>query len=643
MNRHIAFPAFIFFILFASFSFGQSNKLCPHTADKKAEKLFEQAKDIWKTKRDYEKVRELIDKAIDIDPEYQDAYYFLGTCAQKKHDDKNLEIAFSKVAELCPDYDPEVFFQLGWLYYDTKKYKDAEKNLKKFLEFGKAKEDKEAMADTMLWRSKIYLHPVPYDPHPVEGLSTVDWEYLPYFSPDNELAFFTRKFELQEKGSLFPINVEKFMVSKQVNGVFEKGEPMPPPFNSRNTGNEGAAAISIDNLHLYFTLNEKGNFDIYTSDFVNGKWTEIKNMGPNVNDPRGWDAQPSISSDGKTLYFASARDSQNVNNIDIYYTQKNASGEWSKAKKLSSKINTPGREKSPFIHPDNKTLYFSSDAHEGLGGYDIFVCRKDANGEWGDPVNIGYPINTEADEVGFFVSTDGKTAYFASNQLKGKGGYDIYSFDLYPQARPEKVLFVKGELRDEDEKIPLAAKIELKNALGNKTIDVDLDTTTGKYASVVPFDSDYILTVQKKGYAFASEYFSAADTANAQPRTLNIDVKKMEVGVSYPLNNILFATNSYEINDTIKVVLSNFADFLKDNPKVKVAIYGHTDNIGDEVSNIQLSISRAKTVYDFLVSKEIPKDRMTYKGFGQGSPVATNRTEQGRSLNRRTEFVITSK
>lgn len=632
----------LLFFSVPAFLYGQ-NKLCPHETDKKAEKLLEQAKETWKKTRDYEKVRELLDKAIDADPEYIDVYYFLGTCAIKKHDDKNLEIAFLKVAELCPDYDAEVFFQLGWLYFDTKKYKDAEKYLKKFLEFDKLKEDKAAKADTMLFRSKIYLHPVPYDPHPIQGLSTVDWEYLPYFSPDNELAFFTRKFELQEKGALFPIHVEKFMVAKRIDGAFEKGDPMPAPFNSRNTNNEGAAAISIDNTHLYFTLNDKGNFDIYTSDFINYKWTEIKNLGPNVNDPIGWDAQPSISSDGKTLYFASARDSEHVNNIDIYYTQKNASGDWSRAKKLSSKINTDGREKSPFIHPDNKTLYFSSDAHPGLGGFDIFYCRKDANGEWGDPVNIGYPINTEADEVGFFVSTDGKTASFASNQLKGMGGYDIYSFDLYPQARPEKVLFVKGELRDEDEKIPLAAKIELKNALSKEVIDVALDTITGKYASVVPFNSDYILTVQKKGYAFASEYFSAADTENVKPRTINIDVKKMEVGVSYPLNNILFATNSFEINDTIKIVLDNFGEFLKDNPKVKVAIYGHTDNVGDEVTNIQLSISRAKTVYDYLASTGISKERMNYKGFGLTSPVATNRTEQGRMLNRRTEFVIISK
>ncbi|MBK5283992.1 MAG: PD40 domain-containing protein, partial [Bacteroidia bacterium] len=529
----------LFSLFFFSVSSAQKNppvksdKICPHQEVKKAVKLLDDAKDVFKSKRDYKKTRELVNDAIDVDPEYVDAYYFLGTTAIKIKDDKSLEESYLKVAELCPDLDAEVFFQLGWLYYDTKKYDNAIKYLKKYLEFDKLKEAFAQKADTMIFRSKLYKKPVPFNPEIVKGISTYDWEYLPYFSPDNEIAFFTRKFEQKEKGALFPINVEKFMYAKKVNGEFEMGEPMPYPFNRRNNGNEGAAAISIDNNHLYFTLNVNGNFDIYSSDFVNNKWTEIKNMGPNVNDPNGWDAQPSISSDGKTLYFASARDSDEVSNIDIYYTQKNESGDWGRAKKLSSKINTHGKEKSPFIHPDNKTLYFSSDSLPGLGGFDIFVSRKDSTGAWGTPVNLGYPINTDADEVGFIVSTDGKKAYFGSNKLKGVGGYDIYSFDLYDEAQPGKVLFIKGELRDENKNILLAAKIELKNVRNNQTVDIDVDTVTGKYASVVNFDNDYILTVKKKGYAFASEYFSLNDTAVLKPMTVNLDIKKIELGAAY--------------------------------------------------------------------------------------------------------------
>lgn len=636
---------FLFFFLFifsCSSLFAQKN-LCPHQEVKKATKLLDEAKDVFKSKRDYKKTKELVDESIDADPEYVEAYYFLGTTAIKMKDDKTLEESYLKVAELCPDLDAEVFYQLGWLYFDTKKFDNAIKYLKKYLEFNKLKEEHAAKADLMIFRSRIYKKPVPFNPEIVKGVSTFNWEYLPYFSPDNDIAFFTRKYEAKDKGSLFATFVEKFMMAKKVNGQFEAGEPMPYPFNSKPTGNEGAATISIDNNHLYFTLNSGGNFDIYSSDFVNYKWTEIKNLGPNINDSRGWDSQPSVSPDGKTLYFASARDSDVVTNIDIYYSKRNESGEWSMAKKLSSKINTNGREKSPLIHPDNKTLYFSSDSLPGLGGFDIFICRKDSNGDWGTPVNIGYPINTDADEVGFVVSTDGKRAYFASDKLKGQGGYDIYSFDLYDEAQPGKVLFIKGELQDEDEKIPVAAKIELKNVRTNKSQDIDVDTLTGKYAAVVNFDDDYILTVKKKNYAFASEYFSSKDTSALKPMTVNLEIKKIETGAAYPLNDILFAINSSEVNDTIKIVLDNFSEFLLDNPKVKVAIHGYTDNIGSVSDNLVLSTNRAKTVYEYLSSRSIAKERLSYKGFGFANPAAPNTTREGRSQNRRTEFIITAK
>jgi outer membrane protein OmpA-like peptidoglycan-associated protein/tetratricopeptide (TPR) repeat protein len=638
-----AFLLSVFSFLFSvNISFAQKN-LCPHQEVKKAAKLLDDAKDIFKSKRDYKKTKELVDESIDADPEYVDAYYFLGTTAIKMKDDKTLEEAYLKVAELCPDLDAEVFYQLGWLYFDTKKFDDAIKYLKKYLEFDKLKEEHAAKADLMIFRSRIYKKPVPFNPEIVKGISTYDWEYLPYFSPDNDVAFFTRKFQAKDKGALFATYVEKFMMAKKAKGEFEEGEPMPYPFNRKPTGNEGAATITIDNNHLYFTVNDGGNFDIYSSDFENHKWTEIKNLGPNINDKRGWDAQPTISSDGKTLYFASARDSSVVTNIDIFYSQKNESGEWSMAKKLSSKINTNGREKSPFIHPDNKTLYFSSDSLPGLGGFDIFVCRKDSSGSWGTPVNIGYPINTDADEVGFVVSTDGRRAYFASDKLKGQGGYDIYSFNLYDEAQPGKVLFIKGELQDEDEKMPVPAKIELKNVKTNKTVDIDVDTVTGKYAKVVNFEDDYILTVKKQGYAFASEYFSSKDTAALKPMTVNLDIKKIETGAAYPLNDILFATNSAVINDTIKIVLDNFSEFLLDNPKVKVAIHGYTDNIGSAEDNLVLSTNRAKAVYEYLLSKEISKERLSYKGFGFANPAAPNTTREGRSRNRRTEFIITAK
>ena len=195
------------------------------------------------------------------------------------------------------------------------------------------------------------------------------------------------------------------MISVKKDSVFDKGEAMLPPFNKAGSNNEGGATITIDNKHLFFTVNKNGNFDIYTSDETKGVWSEPRSVGATINDPNRWESQPSISPNGKTLYFVSIRDSVSQTS-DIYFSKKLENGEWGPMKSIGSPINTAGNEKTPFIHPDNKTFYFSSDALPGLGGYDIYKCKMQADGSWSQPMNLGYPINTEADELGFFASTD---------------------------------------------------------------------------------------------------------------------------------------------------------------------------------------------------------------------------------------------
>jgi len=392
----ISVRAFLFFFAFQSatfFCFAQQTD-CPESQNKKAVKIYKDANDLFKSRK-YTDALSMVAKAIDEDPSFADAYLLQGNIALKKHDDKSMEESFKKVIELCSDLEPDIYFQLGWLYSDTKKYTEAEKYLKKFLAFDKINEDHADKAEALLVKAKLITHPVPFDPKPVPGISTSDPEYLPYISPDNEIAFFTRRFELKDRNMLVPASVEKFMTATRTNGEFDKGTPMPFPFNQNNTNNEGGATITVDNKHLYFTVNKNGNFDICGSDFIDGNWGEIYNLGKNVNDPKQWDAQPSVTPDGNTLYFASSRDS--LTGIDIFVTHKDAEGKWSKAKKLPAPINTNGNDKCPFIHSDGRTLYFSSDSLPGMGGYDIFMCTLGDNGKWSKPVNIGYPINTEAD------------------------------------------------------------------------------------------------------------------------------------------------------------------------------------------------------------------------------------------------------
>ena len=620
--------------------FAQSS--CPKSTNKKAIRLFQEASDLYKDRK-YEDAKGIVSKAIDEDPEFADAYLLQGQIAMKKRDDGVLEESFKKVIELCPDLDPEVYFQLGWMYYDLKKWKASETQLKAFLDFDKINEDHGKKAETMLDRAKLYAHPIPFNPVPVKDISTADPEYLPYITPDNSMAFFTRRFELKERNMLTTQSVEKFMIAHMLSeGKYDQGKPMVDPFNSGSSNNEGGASITIDNRHLYFTQNVKGNFDICTSDFVDGHWTEIKNLGSKVNDPKQWDSQPSICSDSRTLYFASSRDS--MTGIDIYRTTLDENGEWKKAVKLGPSINTNGNEKSPFMHSDSRTLYFSSDSLPGLGGFDIYKCQMDSAGKWLKPVNLGYPINTDADEVGFFVSLDGKTGYFASNKLnKGTGGFDIYSFELYQEARPNRVYFQKGDVNGVENNGPITASIEIKDAVTKKLTKINVDSVTGEYAFVVDFNHDLIVSVKKEGFAFQSNYVSEKDTSNFKPKVIDLALQKLEVGGQYTINDIFFATNSYDINDTINTVLDEFIDYLKLNPNLNVAIQGHTDNVGNPADNMVLSENRAKAVFNYLTGHSIAASRASFKGYGETKPIADNNTEAGRAKNRRTVFVVTSK
>jgi outer membrane protein OmpA-like peptidoglycan-associated protein len=271
------------------------------------------------------------------------------------------------------------------------------------------------------------------------------------------------------------------------------------------------------------------------------------------------------------------------------------------------------------------------------------MSKLHADTGWGAPKNIGYPINSEKDDLGFFVSTDGKYGYFASDKLKGNGGWDIYSFDLYKEVRPERVLFVSGALKDENNKIVGDAKVEIKNARTKEVTEVAVDSATGKYVAVVAFDDDQIITVKQPGKAFTSQYFSKSDTSLGKPMKMDLKVESVEVGKPYKINNIYFKTSSALINPETVTIVGELTEYLNENKSIKIAIHGHTDNAGNVADNLKLSDARAKTVFDLLVLNGINPNRLTYRGFGSSKPVASNLTDKGKGLNRRTEFVVTAK
>ncbi|MGE3824631.1 MAG: OmpA family protein, partial [Bacteroidia bacterium] len=295
-----------------------------------------------------------------------------------------------------------------------------------------------------------------------------------------------------------------------------------------------------------------------------------------------------------------------------------------------------------FIHPDNQTLYFSSDGHVGMGRKDIYYSRKDALGNWQKPVNLGYPINTWNNDDSFIVGASGKIAYFASDRKGGFGSLDLYSFELYESARPTMVTYVKGSVFASDTKKPLVAKFELIDLETNKVVvESSSNSEKGEFLVSLPVNKNYALNVSKEGYLFYSENFSLKDIKDiTKPYQLNVGLQPVKTGEKVILKNIFFETNSFQLKEESTAELQKLLGLLQKNKNLKIEIGGHTDNVGDDKSNQLLSENRAKSVYEYLTTNGIPAERLSYKGFGETAPLATNDTEEGRAENRRTEFTV---
>ena len=399
--------------------------------------------------------------------------------------------------------------------------------------------------------------------------------------------------------------------------------------------------ISQDGQWLVFTgcnrPNGAGSCDIYISYFTPQGWSEAINMGNTIN-TEAWESQPCLSPDKRDIYFASRRPG-GFGGADIYVSHLQPNGRWSDAENLGPSINTTGDEQCPFIHADNQTLYFTSNVLPGYGDEDLFVVRKGNDGSWGTPKNLGYPINTIDREGTLFIAADGKTAYYASDRAAGKGGLDIYSFDLREDVRPSKTLWVKGKVFDKKTSAGLPSAVELIDLNTRQLVSKVQTDEKGNYLITLPIGKDYAFNVNRKGYLFFSDNFSLT-TTSPDSTEKNIALQPIEVNASVVLKNIFFDINKYEIKTTSQVELDKIVQLLTDNPTVKIRLAGHTDNIANPADNLKLSENRSKAVINYLVSKGIDAKRLSYNGFGASQPVADNKTEEGRAINRRTELKV---
>ena len=549
-----------------------------------------------------------------------------------------------KCLNLCPEKFSTSNYIMGMIHFQLRDYQICADYIEKASEIGlknRFKEDATITLENSRILAQIMRDTVPYNPEIVKGVSTEADEYLPLISPDQEIALYTRR-GLRDEYGVIDKKSEDFVFSEGSMEDFNEGEEMAYPFNQNN--NEGGATITIDNKILYFTICSQfytsyNNCDIYyVEKDKDGEWSDLKPM-KSINNPKSWESQPSISSDGTTLVFASDRRG-GFGGIDLYIVKKDEFGYWGVPQNMGEIINSTLNEKSPFFHVDGETMYFASQQFPSLGGYDIFMSKLGEDNKWKKPHNLGYPINTEDDELGMFVTTDGQTAYFCSNKLDGVGGWDLYSFDLYEKVKPERVLFIKGDIKDSEGILVDSVSLELKNITTNEITKISVNG--GKYVSALTLEDsdDVLITFNKEGYAFNSHYISSTDESFSGPAKMDVEINKVESGKTFELNNIYFATDSFNINKVTKSILTEFSNYLKENSNLKLLISGHTDDVGNKEDNLILSTNRARSVYTFLVESGVDESRLNYKGFGEDRPIYDNSTRKGRAKNRRTECTI---
>ena len=396
---------------------------------KKAVKAYEAAYQAFVV-RDYEKALQQLQKALDKDPDYAEAWLLQGEIGMETRDFDLAMEGYEHSLKADSTLFPPSALNLARLYDNWMRYSEEVTLLEWFQRTASGNKANDDKAATMLvnarFREEALRHPVDFSPVSLgEGVNTVNDEYVNALVLTGAELLFTRRYAVE--GSAY--QQEGLFLAHAADGKWFPATRLHvhPDIDDQM----GAAFLSCKGDELFFTVcgmdRHNQGCDLFKASRrnENAPWQNVQSLGAEVNDP-AWDSQPCLSLDGKELFFASRRNG----NADLYHCFRDDHGNWSEPENLGPMINTKGTEMAPFIHPDGKTLYFSSDTHTGMGGYDLFVSRRNEAGEWSEPINLGYPINTPGDEINFIVAADGHTALISSVREGGYGGYDIYSFQL---------------------------------------------------------------------------------------------------------------------------------------------------------------------------------------------------------------------
>ncbi|MGP8217495.1 MAG: OmpA family protein [Bacteroidia bacterium] len=474
-------------------------------------------------------------------------------------------------------------------------------------------------------------------------------DYCPVISADGSVMVFTSRRPVTEKEIQKKKESMEHIFISEYNSKTKRWSPpkiLPPTINPEGRMN-CPLALSDDGQHMFiYRDDDTKNGDIWETSLIGDEWQEPVKLPEPINS-KYHESKASLSPDGKTLYFVSDRPG-GLGGRDIYYCTQDSAGNWAAtATNIGAPINTKEDEEGVFIHPDGKTLYFSSKGHGGFGGYDIF--RSDyVNSQWSDPVNMGEPINTPDDDVFFVMEANGRTGFYSSSRKGGLGEQDIYEVTFTPIKQTKKsgwprLTLLKGTVIDEVTLKPVEATIEITdNAKNQQVTKLTTNSSTGNFMVSLPAGKNYGISVSAPGYLFYSENFNLPDTAAYQEVEKIIKLKKLEVGKNIVLNNIFYDFDKATLKDESTAELDKMIKLMNDNPALKVEISSYTDSKGSDVYNDKLSQARAQSVVDYLINKGVDKNRLVAKGYGKENPIASNDTDEGRQLNRRTEFKVLS-
>ena len=658
----------------------------PEDASSKTIKLFEKATDSKKNRTSDERI-EMLQEIVDQQDDFGAAHGALAKLLFKKAKrDREFvsecQGAIYKWRELCTSYNhfAEANYMLGALSYISGEVVVALSEFEMFLSKTDEAANNEELKSSLERKRREVLSLIPevrfevqyyanegsYNPEPLSLISLPEDEYLPALSPDGSILFFTRARIVKAKGDVVTKRIEEFMQSRRSSAEedFDSGKLLDYPFNEGE--NYGGVSLSIDNRLLIVAASNPNienpqNIDLFMTTYnVDGKddkgdffyyWEDLELLGSQINTPMGWESQPSLSADGNELFFASARENSTLDvdgnpTMDIYSSVKTENGNWSQAKKLPPPISTESQEKAPFLHPDGRTLYFSSNRTPSGGGYDLWVTRRDSLKNWSSPVNLGAPVNTSGDEHGLVVSSSGTEAFFASRRI-GTKGLDILSFTIPEDLRPEAIKVIHGVVNPSPPSEDVRLSIEYVQS--REVQEIELNHDDGSFATIINVNrgEDVILHLDGEELAFEAEIVHLAkkegidsDKIEDPTPVITLSAQKAIEVDAFELKDVQFETNKSEITYSTKLILRAFTEYLHTHDKYSVSISGHTDDIGSPEANLQLSRDRAQAVMQFFVEKGVDPSRLDANGYGESTPKASNNNEAGRAVNRRTEFTV---